>query len=59
MVPASVRVEGTRCPVRIDGEAAAESDAAPVTGEAQTGRRIPMANASIKFGDVRVRRLRP
>ncbi len=54
-----VRVEGTRCLVRVDGETVAESDAAPVTGEAQIGLQIHMENASIEFRDLRARRLHP
>ncbi len=54
-----VRLEDTRCLVRIDGETVAETDAAPVTGEARIGLQIHMENASIEFREVRVRRLRP
>lgn len=52
-----VRVDGTHCLVRLDGETVAEFDRVPVTGEAQIGLQIHTDNAAIEFRDLRLRRL--
>jgi hypothetical protein len=54
-----VRVEGSRCLVRIDGETVAEYDA--LAGRdlkpGRIGLQIHMTNASVEFRDLRVQPL--
>jgi len=54
-----IRVEGSHCLVRLDGETVAETDQLPeaVRKPGQIGLQIHMEDASVDYRDLRVRRL--
>lgn len=52
-----IRVEGSRCTVRLDGELVAETDAVPIRDAGQIGLQIHSDDASVEFRDLRVESL--